>query len=579
MEQVLRVVTYVALALLFYSAGLFMTWRAFRSLTKPLPKVIAPVQVLGNDGNDQGKGDALARMLLVRLDRIQEQIKATNVLLQTAREPPSDQRGVTDEHTERELVALPARVFEPLDLPLSVGGVELGGILSSLHKFFSEEGRLEFTVHYADDMVLVAGGADSPSGPRLWLQIDTQAFGDSGPSDRQIVEEIAYSLSRHLVSRRIEEVAALETGEFRMFLETLHEIAGLNREVIQGRITDRSEYLRLLPTLETLAEQMPNWTELQRVAAQTAENADELERAVRLYEQELGSHSDASPLRSELEVKIAEISKTLSDRLAQRREFSDDPLQGIRSLLAFPSFEMDRPVRVGILGGSPVEAILQGNDVLILGEDSGENVRYMGMTAYITDLGYLVQELAPRATLVFARTPVATSASLLDSFEQFIENNVDIILVALRLELLGGRSVWEPAINTAVKLGVLVVLSAGKENSEHVLENSDALHGALVVGSVTESGVPASFSRRGEDLVWLPGTDIPVATPDGQRRVSGTGLSAALAAATASWVIAAREEVSPKDAVTAIRVSAKGNGEPGTVPIPNLEYAIEEIKN
>ncbi len=131
------------------------------------------------------------------------------------------------------------------------------------------------------------------------------------------------------------------------------------------------------------------------------------------------------------------------------------------------------------------------------------------------------------------------------------------------------------ALQFAVANGIVPVAAAGNEfNEGNPPEFPATLPHVVTVAAV---GGPPSFLSSGfsnvNEAVDLsaPGefimTAVPLAlNPAGWERQSGTSFAAPMVAATVAWVRAARPELTPDQAVQAVRLSAVDHDEPGWGP-------------
>jgi hypothetical protein len=102
-------------------------------------------------------------------------------------------------------VELPASLFEPLDLSLSVAGVEVGGLLAQAQRLLVARRTLSFIVIPKDeDRAIVTADLAPLLGPRhRWFAIESDARPD----------EIATNLAYAVVQRRIAEDRLAAIGE------------------------------------------------------------------------------------------------------------------------------------------------------------------------------------------------------------------------------------------------------------------------------------------------------------------------------------------------------------------------------
>jgi subtilisin family serine protease len=119
----------------------------------------------------------------------------------------------------------------------------------------------------------------------------------------------------------------------------------------------------------------------------------------------------------------------------------------------------------------------------------------------------------------------------------------------------------------AVAKGIIPVASAGNEAAQgNPIDFPGALPHVLTAGATTPQNTPASFSNFNPAVdLAAPGVDVLAAvplnldtdgTPDGYTPVSGTSFSSPIVAAAATWVRAARPDLTPDQVAQVIRLSA-----------------------
>jgi Subtilase family len=127
----------------------------------------------------------------------------------------------------------------------------------------------------------------------------------------------------------------------------------------------------------------------------------------------------------------------------------------------------------------------------------------------------------------------------------------------------------------AVARGIIPVASAGNEAAQgNPFEFPGSLFHVLTVGATTPQNTPAPFSNfnAAVDLA-APGVDVLAAVPlsldtqdgtkDGYALLSGTSFSSPIVAAAATWVRAARPDLTPDQVAQVIRLSATDIAPPG----------------
>ncbi len=567
MNFLVKVASYLAVGCIILALNVWFINRARNAFfSRRLPSVIAPFEIVGQEDKEGVKGSAFARLLRAQLNRIQDEIAASNRALDAARGPLVVAQGAQEDLPRVKLIELPSRVFEPVNVEMRVGGVEVGGVLSWLHNFISEDDALRITIYYENEQATAVGSIDRGGKNSLWID-------RTGSSDRKLIRDVAYSITHRVLADRQSEMGALKREEFERLLTTLRELANLNRQIALGRRPATESYARHLRELQKLVDQTPQWKELIRLTAQTAENAEDLVAAIELYKRELELTEQKVASHKELKDKIGTLRVQLAKSLRQ-------PASAWISKMVGADFDSKAPKpRIGILGGTPFQGIL-AQSIEIIG-DAPEQRSDAGMSEYITSLVSAVQLVAPDAAFIFA--PVRESlepSQLLSAIARLAEQDVDVILISLRLDMLGGAELWADTINPLADLGILTVISAGNQGKEPIVfEGSPLLDQVIIAAAVDEKGLPSAFSQRGEKIFWAPGERIPVRIAKEKTTVrSGTGYSAAIAAGVAARFMREHPELAVDRVIELLRAESIPVETSNGPPVINLRAALEAAK-
>jgi hypothetical protein len=190
---------------------------------------------------------------------------------------------------------IPTAVFQPVNIDVKVGGVEVGGVFAWLQRTVVKPKTLTFTVYIerrrardpGDDRgdgqeahAIITGKLDaftSFKAKSLWVEA-------RGTPD-EIVTTTAHALIQQRLSEDgFHEVEALELDEFRSLLASLFKLADLNQKVSSGRSVG-AKFDELSSALEPLTQKVPEWYELKYLTASVAENAGRQDLALQHYEQ------------------------------------------------------------------------------------------------------------------------------------------------------------------------------------------------------------------------------------------------------------------------------------------------------
>ena len=227
MDAIIKVCLYLLVGLALLTVNVWFVRNVYYALLEQAAVVIAPFQVVGKDDAEGKLGTALATMLVARLGRIREEMKASALALRAARQREGQPVIQTLDAPEPASGWVPERLFAPLDLKMTVGGVEVGGLIAWIHRTLSRDSILQVAVHYDGDRAIAVTSVGGSGDQSLW--ISTRGSND------EIISDVAYALTHRQFARHIPEVEALEAGEFKTLLSTLHKVAELDRQVARGR--------------------------------------------------------------------------------------------------------------------------------------------------------------------------------------------------------------------------------------------------------------------------------------------------------------------------------------------------------
>jgi uncharacterized repeat protein (TIGR01451 family) len=168
---------------------------------------------------------------------------------------------------------------------------------------------------------------------------------------------------------------------------------------------------------------------------------------------------------------------------------------------------------------------------------------------------------------VLNRYGTGREADIASGIEYATVNGAKVI----NLSIAGGRSqIIEEAIENAYAAGVVVVAAAGNQGGDTGLLNPApvcsepvGVNMVIGVGAIDEDGEPASFSNFGRCVdISAPGKRIISTVPGNQyRSMSGTSMSAPLAAGVAGLFLASHPEAGPTEVIEAIKNGGLFTGE------------------
>lgn len=138
-------------------------------------------------------------------------------------------------------------------------------------------------------------------------------------------------------------------------------------------------------------------------------------------------------------------------------------------------------------------------------------------------------------------------------------------VINLSLQGAGFSKIEQDAINDAVRVGALVVVSAGNTGTD-AREYPGAYRHVLAVGAVDEAGVALPESTRGMQVaVAAPGREIMAGSargPEGGPRFearSGTSMAAAVVTGAAARLLAARPSLTAAQITEMLMATARGS--------------------
>jgi hypothetical protein len=181
-------------------------------------------------------------------------------------------------------VDLQTALFEPLNINVAVAGVEVGSVLAWIQRKMINTRTLNFTIYLEKDRALITGSLNAidPRDNVLRIELSRDAGQEKIPLDR-IADSVAYELTkRQLAKDPSNKIEVLDRDEFQTLLTVLTEAARLNRSVALGRPVQQ-QFTALFPKAEGLARQVPEWYQLNYLAASIAESAENREQALFFY--------------------------------------------------------------------------------------------------------------------------------------------------------------------------------------------------------------------------------------------------------------------------------------------------------
>lgn len=590
LDLIAKVSLYAGLGALLMAANVWFISHLASRFSDSAASVVAPFQIIGK--KDEGKlGTVLAQMLIARIGRIKEEMDASARALEAARASVSGHSLRTLDQPSAKTPSFPEEIFQPLDIQLSVGGVEVGGLLSILHRVLTRDQILQISVHYAVDKATLVGNSKSPGAESLYLA-------DLDPSHEEVIAAAAYSITQREFARRFPEAGALDWSDFQVLLETLHKMAELSHQAKLGRAHGMS-YRALLPQMEMLADKMPRWATLLRLSAELAENAEDPAKAIEFYDKERKLSNTGSRAYAVLSRQIRELEEQVAAR-ASAATLGAAPVDELENflerlrrasvakqlfdLLGVTSLEMTRAPVIAVLGGVPPAGTVPEDAMEVLppieGAEEGDPI----MSNYIGTVVQTIRLIAPNARFIFQSVQGQgggfSMEHILQSAGSLAAAKPNVLLVTLGPL---PRNLFETALTDIGQSGVLSIVAAGNRGpTEPIpLAGAPVLDGLMIVSAVDMKGNKAPFSQAAEESFWVPGVQVPVIVQkDGQFKFeprSGTTYSAAIAAAIVARILDRHPEPELGNLLNALRTGSRQVLSPDGPAVLNLDATLEAL--
>ena len=296
--------------------GLFL----YREIVQTGQVVIDKFVVVKDDGkSDDEMGMGLARMLQARLEALGPELRAAQAGVSSS-PSASDVVGtrqtapVGDVRLWTPTVDLQTKLLQPIDMKLSVAGVEVGGVIPWIQRQLSNRRMLHMTVYVQAKSVEVAGPVDVLGIKGGGLRLLVPGADDKAPGYSVIVDRLAHEiLRRSLAVDPSNKLELLEPNEFVELSGVLIGVAASNRKAMLGRSV-AAEFAAQLPIASKLADQVPNWPELGYLTAKIAESAQQPAKALDYYRRALPQLD---------RVKNADLAKAIEGRIEVLRKATE----------------------------------------------------------------------------------------------------------------------------------------------------------------------------------------------------------------------------------------------------------------
>jgi hypothetical protein len=327
-DDTIRIVFLVLSGLALAMVAIWYVNFCFEEVTGTGRVVIDPLTVITDDGKGSDElGRALAQMLQADLESRASEFQNAQQELALTSSPNFQTTGASSPDTRPiEVVGnvrgwtpdVPLKIFllkplntsllQPVDMKLSVGGMDVGGILPWLQRRISSRRTLHFTFYSHGDDTEVFGSiaALRISGPGIRLVVKGE---DGKPASlRAVVDRLAYEIFRRkLASDSNTKVNLLQPEEFVSLASVIVKAADANRRSVGGRPV-KDEFVAILPAVAILCEAVPQWPELEYFAGWIADKSSDPSTATKYYQRVLDQSDRA---------KSAELVNYLTSHIAE----------------------------------------------------------------------------------------------------------------------------------------------------------------------------------------------------------------------------------------------------------------------
>jgi hypothetical protein len=301
MEIAAKFAVYLAVGAVLLACNIWYLRAVHQSITGG-DLVVAPVKVVGGTGDAAVAGETLARMIISRLQSLEWDLQQSQSALREEDSRGADAAkpsGADDAGKKRQGQVSPARtggvtagilgtpktavlnaqLFEPTNIDVKVAGVDVGGLLPRIQRWFVADRTLAFSVSWEGTTAIVSGNIDALGGGTARpVSIALEKAGLSS-----IADAIALALIQRRWEKHSVEFGELKQNEFNQLVVAINEVARINRRVVTYNEVAKAEFEKVLPNVEPLAERMSGWSELTYFVASIAEAAEKYDRALLLY--------------------------------------------------------------------------------------------------------------------------------------------------------------------------------------------------------------------------------------------------------------------------------------------------------
>ncbi|HVP39025.1 MAG TPA: C1 family peptidase [Candidatus Saccharimonadales bacterium] len=296
--------------------------------------VIDPFTVIDPSGKPNDElGKALAQLLQAHLQSLVRELGDAQAGFTKDVQTPAMVQGapagqVGDVRLWTQPVALHADLFQPINLKLSVGGVDVGGILPWLQQRLSSRRTLHFTLCPQAGQAQVLGSLDALKLPDAAVRLSVKGSDGNAPTPDAVVDALAHEIvHRYLARDTTNRLEILDPEEFTSLADVLVSVAQANRKSLRGRPA-QGEYAALIPAITALADKVPDWPELVYLAARIADSGKDSLKALTYYRRVQPNLQDPKQreLAAWVTARIADLSPSAPPAGAAQLAVAGEPL-------------------------------------------------------------------------------------------------------------------------------------------------------------------------------------------------------------------------------------------------------------
>lgn len=277
---------------------LLIFWKAVVFLWKPSDQSAFAVKpfVIVDPAGDMTSGEAgLARMLIARVNELQDKLDRSNSILERARGEKKKEEEVTTYAAGRQgrlnSFSISGIFAEPDKLDLTFQGIDIGGFLSWFAKQVRPKQKsLTFTISRNGETFGAAGDVSAlgiEGVPTIWIEPDR-------PSVHAIVDELALRLVSLRVTEKNAWMTELDRQTFRELIETVPRTEEKQEPFITS-IDRKRHFEAIFAFLSKLTDRFENLQGLTIITAETARLSGRFEEAIVLLEVALAAETARAP--------------------------------------------------------------------------------------------------------------------------------------------------------------------------------------------------------------------------------------------------------------------------------------------